>query len=170
MRLAWFGSLLLLASGFNLEKSDLEPFTKLRIVYLSSNDLEVPLDDVFEFNTELRAIFFKPNQLKFIGNNVLSNQPKLDNANFNFNKCINQVALTTGAVYSLSRLIKERCSNENVLFLECQRNNSALNEQVLRLKLRLKSLECQSLDQPWNGIKDEVWMKSFPPRNKLLFQ
>lgn len=135
----------------SIEKSDLEPFIKLRILYLSSNDIEVLLDDVFEFNTELRAIFFKRNQLKFIGKNVLSNLPKLDNANFSFNKCIDQVALTTGAVYSLSRLFKERCSNE-----ECQRKNSALKEQVSSLKLRLKSLESKSLDQPWSGINDEV--------------
>lgn len=75
-----------------IDKSDLKPFPKLKMLHLAYNDIEVLPSDLFEYSSELRHMNFHTNKLKTVGNDILKQLQKLEVAYFDNNPCIKESA------------------------------------------------------------------------------
>ncbi|KAG4077129.1 hypothetical protein HA402_016116 [Bradysia odoriphaga] len=97
-----------------IHQSDLQPFTKLRILSLWANDFEVIERDLLKFNPRIEYIGLGKNKIKFIDGNVFGHLNALHSLHIDSNKCISrEVAGDRGAVLDLLKEIQEKCSGSN---------------------------------------------------------
>jgi Leucine-rich repeat (LRR) protein len=96
-----------------IRKEDLQQFPQLKILTLEENDLEWLEDGLFEFNPELKKIYFSYNEnLNYIGPNLLESLPKLGVAGFMYAGCIRFFALGREELEELKTKLKTFCKNE----------------------------------------------------------
>ncbi|XP_037035504.1 uncharacterized protein LOC119073823 [Bradysia coprophila] len=97
-----------------IHQSDLSPFTKLRILSLWVNDVEVIERDLLKFNPHLEYIGLGKNKIKFVDGNVFGHLNALHSLYIDDNKCIStQVTDNREAVVDLLQEIQEKCSGSN---------------------------------------------------------
>lgn len=111
----FFENIVAVHAGMNklkyLEKNDLKEFTKMRYLYLYSNQLEVLQSDVFQNNEALEYVSFYNNRLMHIGSKLLLPLPRIRQAYFNKNICIDKQAASEQGMSELRLEIAERCSD-----------------------------------------------------------
>lgn len=112
----------------SISAADLKPFTKLRVLMLSANNL-VDLDnDLFDNNPELVRVDFRDQKFKLIGYNFLENVPKLSIADFTNAGCIDFKAENgKKGVKELKREIRINCQPIDEFFFEFRKINDKLN-------------------------------------------
>lgn len=93
-----------------IEQDDLKPFSSLKDLYMVNNKIDKLDSDLFQFNPELRAIQFNANKIKFIGRNILSPLPRLDQADFSNNDCINKFAYEKKEFPELIAEMETKCA------------------------------------------------------------
>jgi hypothetical protein len=71
-------------------KKDMQQFPKLKILYLSSNDLEFLPSDLFEGNLELRSFAVFANPFTHFGHKLVTPLQKLEAAIFPYGSCVKQ--------------------------------------------------------------------------------
>jgi hypothetical protein len=93
-----------------LKQSDMEPFYKIRELYLIGNDLEVLEAGVFEFNKRLELLWVDGNKIKVIESGVFNGLAKLRYLNVREEKCMLQkVQYDYEEVLKLIRKIHRKC-------------------------------------------------------------
>lgn len=94
----------------NVTSDDLRQFPDLVIFSSWHNDL-VSLDgDLFRYTPKLHFVRFYNNSLELVGNDLLTNLSELEEANFEYNPCVNIAANTPEAIQDLNRLLPVLCS------------------------------------------------------------
>ncbi len=97
-----------------IHKSDLSPFTNMRILSLWNNDFEVIERDLLKFNPQIEYIGLGKNKIKTVDGNVFGHLKNLHTLHIDGNSCISrQVAGDRLAVLELLDEIKEKCHGEN---------------------------------------------------------
>lgn len=86
--------------------------TKLKIIYLSQNQIEVIPKDVFSNNPNLEEIHFWGNKIKYLDSGIFNGLTKLDVVNLNDNTCLDKDYRWTEIV-ELEGDIKLNCSETN---------------------------------------------------------
>lgn len=126
-----------------IEKSDIKPFNKLRILYIANNEVEQLSDDLFEFNAELVVFVAANNSLKSIGSNIFTALTNLEYVDFRGNICINEEAENASEMTEISHRFKKNCSISKVLepMTTCQGDIIELKKENHQLKIRVESLE-----------------------------
>jgi hypothetical protein len=117
---------LILQDLISLKKSDLAPFSNLKVLIADYNRFEFLEEDLFASNLELQFIFFHGNPLKFVSENILKPLTKLETVQFTKNFCIDKFAWNKGDIGDMELLkvkLKTNCSNHEFLVKkekECQ--------------------------------------------------
>lgn len=127
---------------------DLQPFSKLEVLWLFSNKIVSIDGDLFKYSHKLRYISFANNSIEYVGRNLFTNLTELTNAYFHSNVCINKWAQTFEKVQELNRLLPIKCPPLDAktanLFTAVTRQKIKINEQtevVDELIRRLDRLE-----------------------------
>jgi Leucine-rich repeat (LRR) protein len=97
----------------HLEREDLKEFSKIRFLYLYTNQLKVLESDVFQYNTALEYISFYNNRLMHIGSKILQPLKRLRTAYFNKNICVDKQAV--GSQEGISELRLEIAQQLTIL-------------------------------------------------------
>jgi hypothetical protein len=93
-----------------IKKRDMEPFYKLRELYLVGNDIEVIEADLFEFNKRLELLWVDGNKIKAIQAGAFDGLEKLKYLNVREEKCMLKKAQNDHeAVVKLMRMIEKKC-------------------------------------------------------------
>ncbi|KAJ6644201.1 Cathepsin L, partial [Pseudolycoriella hygida] len=89
---------------------DIQQFSKLREIWLYTNELEYLQSNLFEYNPNVEYINFKSNKIKYIGGNFFESLPKLTAASFYDNTCTSSEANDAAALEEIKNEIKQKCS------------------------------------------------------------
>lgn len=92
-----------------ITQANLEPFPKLKYLWLDNNKLEVLASGLFRFNPRLHLVSFKQNQLTTIADNIFDPLTDLENADFTGNPCIDLKAGNRYAVRIVMREVSKKC-------------------------------------------------------------
>lgn len=90
-------------------KSDMQNLTKLQVLLLPNNHLEVLEKDLFLHNTELRAIVMHQNRIKHVAHNILSPLRYLTKIYLYKNDCIDDVGLNPTQMEELRQDLIKQC-------------------------------------------------------------
>ncbi|XP_037051702.1 digestive cysteine proteinase 3-like [Bradysia coprophila] len=93
----------------SVSSADIQQFSKLREIWLYSNNLEYLESNLFEFNPNVQYINFNSNKIKYIGGNFFTNLPNLQKANFRDNPCTSSEANDGAALEAIKREIRQQC-------------------------------------------------------------
>lgn len=112
----FFENIVAIHAGMNklshLERNDLKEFSKIRFLYLYSNQLKVLESDVFIHNVMLEYVSVYNNRLMHIGSKILQPLKRLKTAYFNKNICVDKQAVASEQGISELKLeISQQCSN-----------------------------------------------------------
>lgn len=112
----------------SISSADLKPFSKLRVLILSANNLVNLESDLFDNNPELVRVDFRDQKLKLIGYNVLENVPKLSIADFTNAGCLTYFAENgkTG-IRELKKEIRINCQPIEDFFYEFRKIHDKLD-------------------------------------------
>lgn len=98
----------------SVSNADLKQFANLREIWILSNNLEYLESTLFQYNENVAFISFSGNKIKYIGEHFFNFLPKLLQALFYYNECIDDEATVVSELSSLKQKIKEKCAvNEN---------------------------------------------------------
>ncbi|KAG5667121.1 hypothetical protein PVAND_015120 [Polypedilum vanderplanki] len=93
-----------------IHKSDLEPFYKLRELYLIGNEIEIIEANLFEFNKRLELLWIDGNKIKRIQTGAFNGLEKLKYLNVREEKCmLKKVQYDHHAVLKLIEMIERKC-------------------------------------------------------------
>ncbi|XP_070507520.1 phospholipase A2 inhibitor beta-like [Chironomus tepperi] len=162
-----------------LNQENLKPFSKLTILTLDKNEIQILEEGVFDYNLELVIIDLDSNKLVHIDISVFDNLAKLTFLGLNLNICINSFGNSTStvddvinkaeyqciapefeALKALEAEIKSDADNnqpdfkEKVEKLETNFQNSSLS-QNLAIKQRIEVLSEWKMQGLWT-IKEEL--------------
>lgn len=132
---------------------DFKQFSNLREIWLDWNELEFLESKLFQFNPNVELISFISNKIKYIGRDFFDYLPKLVNAFFQFNKCLNEKVTIGTEFNALKEKIKEKCY---------------FSETTWSLEV---TVDCQyQISSDWELVKDpyECNLVSLGIMNKLL--
>lgn len=92
-----------------ISQADLKPFSKLKVLLLTRNEIEVIPDDLFAFNTWLNQISFEYNPIKAIGKNAIPMD--LHIADFDNVDCVPTSAFASEPeeLVELRKIIRKHC-------------------------------------------------------------
>lgn len=93
-----------------VSSADIQQFSRLREIWLYTNELEYLESNLFEYNTNVEYINFKSNKIKFIGGNFFENLPNLRSASFYDNTCTSREANDAASLEDVKNEIRQRCS------------------------------------------------------------
>ena len=139
-----------------IKKVDLEPFTKLRFIYLTNNHIEFLENDLFEGNLNLEIVNIDLNRIRLVGIEILKPLTNLKQISLLNNQCINEAASNSSAIDALSKTLVEKCSPSYVHYfmqkisnLEKQINQTnqeqkAEKSRITSLKSRIDSITDES--------------------------
>lgn len=131
-----------------LTTDDLAPFTKLVVLDLHNNDLEILEENVFKYNTEMLVICLVTNKIIHVGTNVFDHLSKLVTLGLSSNKCISSSETTVNSMKVLINNVYLKCANASVLNtkfimneeelenVELNKTNNVLRDQVKKLEVR----------------------------------
>jgi uncharacterized phage infection (PIP) family protein YhgE len=145
-------------------KEDLEPFDKLKALWLHVNNIEVLEQDLFSGNPKLEYLNLDNNQIKFIHLTVFENLKNLKILWLYFNTCIVQdVANNPSGVLALIQTAKDQCTSDVALYKlhmdnnpyeqmrqrkkkkqEAKRERVQMKKEIKELKEQVKALEDQN--------------------------
>lgn len=97
-----------------ISSSDLKEFSKLQILLMPNNHIEVLEKDLFKFNPQLKAIVLNHNKIKHIAFDVLSPLRSLTKIFLYKNVCIDSVGLNSMQMVELVAEMVEHCPPEKV--------------------------------------------------------
>lgn len=143
----FFRNLVAIHAGRNnlkyLERNDLKEFTKIRYLYLYTNQLEVLQSDVFQFNQALEYISFYNNRLMHIGSKILLPLTRLRTAYFNKNICIDkQAVMSEQGISELKLEIAQQCSD--------------ITDEDLMNMLKLNNMKVNKLENKIAQISEQL--------------
>lgn len=92
-----------------LEKQDISPYPRLKVLWLPRNNIESLSNDVFEGNKKLEKISFYDNRLKTIGTEILKPLKHLQYVNFQYNECIDRTVITPVCIANIEKYVQENC-------------------------------------------------------------
>ncbi|KAL7011503.1 hypothetical protein ACKWTF_014291 [Chironomus riparius] len=128
-----------------IHQSDLMPFTNLMFLYISSNDVEVIEEGLFDFNPNLELIYFYESNVIHIDPNVFDNLNKLIRFYFAPIPCISRnIENSRENVLEAIKVVKTKCSNFEYIFLENQLKSLEMASNTLKsnhFNLQLDNLE-----------------------------
>jgi Leucine-rich repeat (LRR) protein len=93
-----------------IRQTDLQPFSKLKVLDLDKNDIETIERDLFKFNLQLQVIFLTDNKIRRVHPNVFDHLNKLRYLDMGYNACVNEYAADRAGVLELITKIKEHCN------------------------------------------------------------
>ncbi|KAG4066059.1 hypothetical protein HA402_001306 [Bradysia odoriphaga] len=124
-----------------ITKNDLEPFPKLKHVWLARNQLEVIEKDLFKYNPGLVYISLRQNFIKEIDSNVFDHINRLSILELDRNECINDNAVGRYAVMRLIKQIEEKCAvkqtTENIVPVTAATKIKITQQEFLHEKIIL---------------------------------
>jgi hypothetical protein len=114
-----------------IEKSHLQPFTKLRFLYLPRNVITTLENDLFEANINLEVINIDSNRIKAIGFQLLKPLTNLKQISLLNNDCINGIASNSTAIESFKIQLVVKCSPPyvHVLMAKISKLEKRIDEQ-----------------------------------------
>lgn len=113
-----------------LSQKDLAPFTQLRELSVSRNEIENLSSDIFEMNQNLIKIDFSRNRLKHVGYFILKPLKHLIYVDFYQNDCINHGS--QNGIEALTKKLRKKCKPTLEMMSE---DLTRLNERVEMLEL-----------------------------------
>jgi hypothetical protein len=117
---------MIVMEGANLmaiQKFNLQPFAKLRFLYLPRNSITTLENNLFEANINLEIINIDSNRIKAIGFQVLKPLTNLKQISLLNNGCINDTALNSTALESFKIQLVMKCSPPYVHVLMAKISN-----------------------------------------------
>jgi len=138
-----------------INKWDLQQFTKLQYLNLDQNDIEILEEGLFEFNSELILIWFDSNKIKNIGDTTFKNLNKLTDLDLNSNKCFSK--RFEGFRPENLTQIKVACYNSSARILD---DNSNVECQLVNKDKKLKLLESQLEEERSKNQRMQKLIKS----------
>lgn len=129
-----------------IDKSDLEPFKNLKVLYLNGNDLVILKDDLFEGNSQLKYLQFNSNsKLKYIGENIFDPLYGLQQAWFQSCGCVNTYANYQSNIPNLRTSLKTNCPDINKMKKTlCQDDFDVLHSEIFDLKTEIEKLHLEN--------------------------
>lgn len=129
-----------------IQSNDLKPLKKLRFLYLSSNNLEILEDHLFEENSRLEIVNIDSNSIHAIGFSILKPLTSLKEISFLNNRCINESASNSTAIAKLKKSIVVKCSPSYVHILmdkisSLEKKIDDQNHEQKSEKIRISSLK-----------------------------
>lgn len=97
-----------------ISHSDLKEFSKLQILLMPNNHIEVLEKDLFKYNPQLKAIVLNHNKIKHIAYDVLSPLRSLTKIFLYKNVCIDSVGLNSMQMVELVAEMNEHCPPEKI--------------------------------------------------------
>lgn len=113
----------------SITKEDLKPFDALEIIWLYGNNLHKLDGDLFEYNSQLKAINFGGNELTFIGEKILTPLKNLEQAYFGRANCIDMYAMRKDELPDMIAEVQAKCGI------------TALIDEISNLKVMLKACD-----------------------------
>jgi len=153
----------------HLNKTDMKPFTSLKVLDLEGNDLGILEEGIFDFNTALQWISISRNRILHVDSNVFDKLASLKFLSFVSNKCLNSNPVYDSAsVKELILKIKAGCHNSDYLSLNSTLKGLQRDFKTLKLD-NFKSFSDQlySLDKVFKGSKFS-YFTSFSDRLESL--
>lgn len=92
-----------------ISAEDLEQFPLLEVISIHQNQVTTLDGNLFMHNGLLKSIGFRYNDLRAVGNDLLSNLPALQVVNFQDNPCVNHRANTTETIADLNTNLPVMC-------------------------------------------------------------
>lgn len=157
-----------------IDNFDMRWLSKLRILNLEDNQIEVLQPELFNHNAQLTELHLKKNKLKFIGARILVPLTRLEIANFMENICVDSSAESPTALDALRRHLDDNCAAPEFLvkrnsefikkFVELNFTIADMTEtnEKLEVDLNTKSqslVTCESENEELNSAKFKVEMK-----------
>ena len=107
------GILIAYAGLKKISTTDLQNFPELLILMLPNNDIEILEQDLFKFNTQLRAFVINHNKIKHIAHRVFQIN-SLTKIFIYKNVCIDSVAVNKDRIKDLEKEMMESCAPKKV--------------------------------------------------------
>ncbi|XP_070508532.1 uncharacterized protein [Chironomus tepperi] len=122
-----------------IHQMDLMAYPKLNNLFLSSNDIEIIEDGLFDYNLDIEVIIFENTKIFHIGLTVFGNLRKLVTLFLNGNKCTNSYSVNNRALsLKVIRDIRRTCTSSDFVNLmrklenleEISENSVIANSQI----------------------------------------
>jgi len=141
--------ILITGSGLKeIHQSDLKDFPKLIFLSLSSNNLEILEENLFQFNLNLEVIYLDSNKISHIDPSVFEKLTKLKTLYLQSNSCINMYARNNPtAVQKIIRTAKAQCTNSNY---------SNLKRKVKNLEIDSRNSNSENFMQRNGKLENDV--------------
>lgn len=144
-----------------IHQADLKPFDKLKVLYLSENDIEILEDGLFDYNQELVKVNLNRNRIKIIEFDVFSYMRKLTFILVLYNPCFkpedqkNDYELINAN--KMIQLLNWRCKKPEYLSVKFEMKE--ISENVMRthkdlaVLLQLIGAKSEMMKEQTNQIK-----------------
>jgi len=115
-----------------IRQDDLKPYTKLKNLYLSINNIEVIENGLFDYQPDIEVIIFEICKIFHISLTVFDNLPKLTTLYLYGNNCTNQYSTHNRAgVLEVIKSVKSTCVSSEFLKLDEKLKNLEKNSKNL---------------------------------------
>lgn len=114
----------------SISAGDLEPFTKLLVLYAYRNKLVTIDGDLFKHTPWIRWIGFSENQIQRVGSDLIKNLHSLEEIYFLFNPCVNTSAETRSEILRLNDELPILCPMKKPEKLKAHQRGKRKSQRV----------------------------------------
>lgn len=125
-----------------LTQEDLQPFPKLKGIWINDNKIATLDSDLFQHNPLLITVFFDDNNIRFIAENIFDSLDNLKAVYLQNNVCISKTGITKQEINSIVWDIMEKCHHRRQQVDSCEMKEI----ENAHLKFELKQAQKKLLE------------------------
>jgi hypothetical protein len=138
-----------------IRQTDLQPFRKLRKLYLNKNDIETIERDLFKYNPKMQRIGLSDNKITRVDPNVFDHLNELRRLGMYGNKCADGYANNRTQILKFISKVTEQCTIKNWM-KKIKQEVTKISDQVESQNENIKSLEDEFASKNGNTMTKKL--------------